>query len=365
MPNPKYYIPILKWKPAEKEALKRLSSKEKKFIVPLLQIVMPQPTIKTITKSPEEQLKEVIAIFQGQMPKIPNEVIENWGKELAFIDLNLALSPDLRAESLRVIIPMGERLGLSLVPVVNLSSDVETKKMINLLTKKYHRGLCLRLVRADFISLGVLSDKVNKFLTESDLSEKDVDILIDLKFTDVDDTSEYLRIREIAQGLPSILKWRSLIFASGAFPVDLSGFEVGDNYTPRLDWNRWLEQVSSKEIIRRPSFADYTILHPIQKESARFFSPSASIRYTLDDKWLIMRGQKGKSVQYLANARLLSQDSSFVGIFKGEGFSFGDTYIAEKGKDLKSKKTGNSKNWLTVGINHHLVCTTNQLANLP
>jgi hypothetical protein len=77
-----------------------------------------------------------------------------------------------------------------------------------------------------------------------------------------------------------------------------------------------------------------------------------------------MRGQKGKSAQYLAAAQLLSQDTKFASVFRGAAFSYGDAYIAEKGKDIQSKKTGNATNWLTVGINHHLANTVDQIANL-
>ena len=113
---------------------------------------------------------------------------------------------------------------------------------------------------------------------------------------------------------------------------------------------------------RHPSFADYTIQHPVYKESAQFFAPSASIRYTLKDEWLVMRGQRGKPRQYLANARILSEMPEYKGF--GEGFSYGDAQIKLKGADLSSKRTGNPTTWLVVGINHHLACVTSQIATL-
>jgi hypothetical protein len=136
---------------------------------------------------------------------------------------------------------------------------------------------------------------------------------------------------------------------------------LGKNNIPRSDWNVWHEQITAHAVLRKPSFGDYTIQHPIYREYTQFFSPSASIRYTLNNDWLIMRGQKGKNSQYLANAQLLSKLPEFF----GEQFSYGDAFIVEKGRDLKSKKTGNATNWLMVGINHHLTCTANQIANLP
>jgi hypothetical protein len=360
----KHYIPILKWKPAEQQALEKLNNQEKGVISPLIQLVMPQPKLPKlgeIEKSREEQLEEVATSYKIKLPKIPEEILKSWGKSPAFIDFSLIYADYLRIESLNQILSVGEGLGLSLIPVVNLSSDIEVRKATALLVKKYNHGLCLRLVPADFSNLVDLSQEIQKFLVACSLSEKDVDLLIDLKEKD----NQYLKFIDLSQKISNLNEWRTFTFASGAFPIDLTKCVLGENYIPRSDWNNWVGQINSKKLQRYPSFADYTILHPIQKESVRFFSPSASIRYTLKDQWLVMRGQKGKTVQYLANAQLLSQDQKFNGKFRGASFSFGDNYIVEKGKDLKTPKTGNATNWLTAGINCHLTCTASQIANLP
>ncbi|NKE72982.1 beta family protein [Candidatus Manganitrophus noduliformans] len=356
----KHYVPILKWKAAEQTALEKLGANEKKFISPLIQFVMPQPKRPKEgekEKTPEEQLEEVTIKFNEKLPGIPNEILSSWGSSPAFVDFSLIYTPSLRIESLKRVLTDGERLGLFLIPVVNLSSDHEFKKAASVFFKKYRRGLCLRLVHADFNIPGKLAEEIQKFLTAVNLFEKEIDLLIDLK-TGVDAPPALI---DLSRKVPNLLKWRTFTVASGAFPLDLRDCEIGENYIDRLDWENWINLINSKKLERSPSFSDYTIQHPVYKESLLFFSPSASIRYTLEDKWLVMRGQKGKSKQYLANARLLSQHSQFF----GPDFSFGDAFIFEKGKDLKSKKTGNATNWLVAGINHHLVCTISQIANLP
>lgn len=358
----KHYIPILKWKPAEQRALEELSTEEKKLITPLIQIVMPNPKMPKdgeSEKTRDEQLEEVIEGFKVKAPRIPDEIQKSWGKSPTFVDLSLVYTSSLKIEGLNQILTIGESLGLFLIPVVNLSSDIEFKNTAVTFAKKYKHGLCLRLVRADFVNMEALFQTIKEFLATYSLSENDIDLLIDLK----EGNDEYVSFIELSQQLPNLLKWRTFTFASGAFPVDLTECKLGENYRSRTDWNNWI-QLYSKTMQRSPSFGDYAILHPIYKESARFFSPSASIRYTLNDKWLIMRGQKGKTDQYLANAQLLSQDQKFKDLFRGATFSFGDAYIVEKGKDLKSKKTGNATNWLTAGINHHLAYVVSQLSNL-
>lgn len=365
MSNYKHYIPILKWKPAERVALEKLSVEEKKYVTPLIQLVMPSPKTPKKgekEKTRDEQWEEIIMSFKLKIPKVPEEILRSWGKDPIMIDLNLIYTPSLKIKGFNEILMIGESLGIFLIPVINLSSDGETIKTVSSLVKKYKRGLCLRLVRSDFIDMSKLSEALLSFIKLNSLSEKEVDLLIDLKD---DDKNEYSKFINLTQQIPSLLNWRTLIFASGAFPVDLTTCKVNEEkYITRLDWKNWTSQINSKVLQRYPSFADYTIQHPIYKESVRFFSPSASIRYTLEDSWLILRGRRGKSVYYLAYANLLSQSEKYKNVFRGASFSFGDAYVVEKGKDLKSKHPGGAKDWLTAGINHHLACTIEQISNL-
>lgn len=361
--NSKHYIPILKWKPAERQALKNLGENEKKFLTPLIQLVMPQPKLAKsgeMEKSIDEQFDEVVEAFKVKMLQVPEEILNYWGKSPIFIDVNLIYTPDLKTESIKQILEIGKELDLFLIPVINLSSDNEVKKVASELAKKYNGGLCLRLSIADFSDEQKLHKDIKELLDSYSLSEKDVDLSIDLK----DRNDKYQEIINLSQNIPNLKSWRTFIFASGAFPIDLSECVLGENDIPRRDWTSWLDQAKTNNLQRIPSFSDYATQHPIYKESVRFFTPSASIRYTLDEKWLIMRGQKGKSSQYLANAQLLSQDQKFNGLFRGAKFSFGDAYIVEKGKDLKSSKTGNATTWLTAGINHHLAYVSFQISNL-
>ena len=362
----KHYVPILKWKTAERQALKELAAqlkgKERKLITPLVRLVMPSPKAQknpAQQKTREEQLDEVVATLRTRLAVIPGEMLDAWGVDPLFVDVSMLYTPALRNESMRRILATGETLKMSLIPVVDLSSDSEVGKASCALAKQFGHGLCLRLVRAQFRSFQELIKQLDAFVAACRLPVNQIDLLVDLK---EDNHNEYLATLESAQRIPNLMSWRTFILASGAFPVDLTGCKVDQkNEIPRIDWKNWLRQRAMK-LRRHPSFADYTIQHPVYKESAQFFTPSASIRYTLKDEWLVMRGQRGKSQQYLANARILSELPEYKGF--GEGFSYGDAQIKLKGADLKSKRTGNPTTWLVVGINHHLACVTSQIATL-
>jgi len=198
--------------------------------------------------------------------------------------------------------------------------------------------------------------------------ENNIDLLIDIKYIDKEN-NHYLRYVNQSQKVQNLIKWRNLIFASGAFPEDLQGCKFGEEtFIPRSDWKSWLQYIYNKQLERAPIFADYTVRNPIYKESDQFHSPSTSIRYTIENDWMIMKGKKNQPVYYLVNANLLVEASDY---YSREDFSAGDSFISVKAKhypkyirNRKLKGTGNSADWIYAGINHHLVLTARQVANL-
>jgi len=361
----KHYVPILKWKRAEQNALCRLSEGDKRYITPLIQFVMPKPKLPG---SEEQQFQEVLGQFQAKIPDLPTQVKKCWGPTALFVDFSLLYTNPLRIECLESIMVRGRAVGLHLIPVLNLSETTDFKDAVRASVKANNSGFCVRMVQGDLADLGKLNKTLAGLVSWSGLTEAKIDILVDTK--QIEQGGAYPASVYASQKILNLTKWRTFIFASGAFPSDLSDCKLDEeNIIPRLDWKNWLEQIRAKSSLRKPSFSDYTIQHPIYQESYQFFHPTTSIRYTLDGTWLIMKGKRQKFELYLANAKLLADDDTK---FYGEAFSFGDQFIADKAKHYatyiknpKVKGTGSTEGWLTAGINHHLALTARQIAKLP
>lgn len=356
----RHYVPILKWKRAEQGALKALTEEYRKVITPLAQFVMPKD-------KPEDRLEDIVVKFEKQALQMPEKLIEVWGRTPIFVDVSLLFTTPLKVNSLNIILQEGHKLGGTFIPVIHLSDDQEIKKIVYSLTKETRSGICLRLICSDFSDLTKLNQGITNILSSSGLGERNIDLLVDIKETEENDNkcSKYL---DLSQAISNLLKWRTFTFASGSFPEDLSQCKLDEeNLIPRIDWTSWKEYVSGKTLKRKPTFADYTIRHPIYKESSQFYHPTTSIKYTLEDTWLVMKGKKQRFEMYLANAKLLSEDPRFY----KENFSYGDKYIAEKSQHYdvyaKNKKvggTGSTETWIRAGINHHLVLVAHQVAKL-
>ncbi|KAF0217048.1 MAG: hypothetical protein FD178_803 [Ignavibacteria bacterium] len=369
----KHYIPILKWKRAEQNSLKNLTDLQKNEITPLVELVMPKVNIykdkgKKIPKTQNEIFNEMISDFRDvRIPQITEEINKSWGQKSLLIDFSLLYTVQLKVESILRIFESSKLIGLDLIPVVNLNDDEEIIQTIcSIFTKQ--GASCLRLVPSDLNSIEKLNERIENFLKLHSLSESKIDLLIDIKEINELD-GNYKRLINDSQNIMNLSEWRNFIFASGAFPEELSKYNIDEsNHVPRYDWLNWLKIVSSGNLKRNPIFSDYTIRNPIYKESFQFHIPTTSIKYTFNESWLIMKGKKQRFELYLANANLLSTDA---GIFYGEEFSYGDKYIAEKGrhylnyiKNPKIKGTGSTETWLMAGINHHMACTIDQISKL-
>lgn len=354
----KHYVPILKWKRAEQGALKALGEKHKKNITPLIQFVMPR--IK-----PEEQLADIIKRFEGQLAEVSAKIMEVWGCSPIFVDVSLLYSTALKAKALDVISREGHKLGCIFIPVIHLNDDEQIKKSALAIAKETQKGLCLRLICSNFSNVTELNQGITNLLSKG-LGEKNIDLLVDIKETE-DDGNKYAKYINLSQNISGLLKWRTFTFASGSFPVDMSGCKIDEeNLIPRIDWKSWVEHIG-KKLQRKPTFSDYTIQHPIYIETTQFFPPTTSIKYALKNNWLIMKGEKQKYEKYLASAALLVKDRRFY----GENFCDGDKYIAEKAKHFSVyiknpaiKGTGSTETWLKAGINHHLSLVAHQVSIL-
>lgn len=360
----KHYIPILKWKRAEQNALALLDVKQKDQMTPLIQFVMPKLTAKeSFDKSTDQQFEEVVSKFQKKTKEVTEEILEAWGNKPIFIDVSLLYTTDLKAEAFDVILGTGKEKEMFIIPVLHLSDDA---KVVDSAKKTAH-GVCLRLVCNDLDESITLENKIKGILTSVGLEENDVDLLIDIKEIG-HDPSKFSKYFNLSKRIPNLSKWRTFTFASGAFHEDLSKCKIDEeNLISRSDWKSWLAHREDTDSVRVPSFGDYTIQYPVYKESTLFFPPTTSIKYALDDDWLILKGEKQKFELYLVNAKLLVGDPRFY----GETFSGGDKFILEKAnhfeeymKNPEVKGTGGTESWLSAGINHHLALVAHQVSSL-
>ena len=353
----RHYVPILRWKKAEQVALAQLDERDSIYITPLIELV-PDNFMRKDEKGHISKLSiaEVINRVGGQLSRC-------WGQRPFFIDLWLCsdILNQGQGQFLAMLGQYARTLRLSLIPVTRIVGDDAYQAAVRTVINMHNQGACLRLTQ-DEIKRSTLAEDINTLLSFLQLPPELVDLIVDFQVID----QSVLNFDILYKLLPSIGKWRNFIVASGAFPEDLSGLKKNDIYRlDRTDWISWRDQTMAMRAVPRISnYSDYTIQHASYSNRKGRFHYSASIRYTAENCWVIMRGEDvfrpdGPGFeQWPAQAILLCDLPEYC----KEAFSKGDMYI--KKMSLQGKQTGNMVTWLTAGINHHMTFVVRQLASL-
>jgi hypothetical protein len=351
----KHYVPVLRWKRAERIALKSMFEEDRVRLTPLIEL------------TPRDFSEQRISKLGGWHAKLADTVEQIdgcWGRAPFFLDLwhlGLDARPKSGIHPLRAIGRLAKAGRLSLIPVTGLSRTASYQSAVASVVRTTRQGVSIRLHIKD-IRRRTFQRELQSTLSKLGLHPTQVDLLVD--YQRIYDSK--LNFADLCTRLPDLHRWRTFSVISGAFPKDLTGFEKNRQHElQRLDWLTWRDQVTaSQKLPRLPTFGDYTIQHAIFSEPPVMAKFSASIRYTSDEHWVIMRGEnvfndEGPGfAQWPANAQLLCIRPEFC----GAAFCYGDEYIEDM--SLQTEKTGNAETWLRAGINHHLTFAVRQIASL-
>lgn len=350
-----YYIPILKGKQGEFRALRDLSEKTKQKFIPL--ICVPPPK-----KSLEKHLNN-----------IADKITTLWGyKRPFFLDLFALKLTERTSSGTHPLNYIFQRMKKSrlfapfAIPTTGLDRDDAYNSAVVDIISKDKRGVCIRLLEQYMIDAVELNDKLNELLEKLKISKKEANLLFDFRaicMEDVRDTAD--TAIKIINELPNISEWQTLTIAASGFPETLSEIRRDSIIKlPRAELALWqLIIAQSKRLPRIPSYGDYGIVHPNHLVlDPRRINPSAKIRYTLDEEWLVLKGQSlRKHSKKYKQYHGLSQGLVDRDEFMGASFSKGDEYIAKCADGNVS--SGNLETWIRVDTIHHLTLVSDQIAN--
>jgi hypothetical protein len=358
-----HYVPILRWKTAEVEALSKLKAPIREQVTPLLELCAVAFNL-SITRTAGRAVRH----------KLPEEII---GAKLSgianglesrpvFIDL-VHIPKGFTASDGRDlwfhILEQGVAKRLHIIPVTGFyGKGIEHQRLVALAARGFGNGACVRVFARDLQRESFEAD-LKRMLEVLQLPASEIDILVDLQ--KIQNTSS--AYQDILDELPLANQWRTLTIAAGSFPTDLSHLPANDTYElERVEWTKWRQDIvlNSDHLSRLPTYSDYTIQCPIYTEPVEYPHVSASIRYTSEDRWIVFRGEwigkKGGvgSAQYPAEAQLLVERKEYTGV----DYSFGDEFMMQKALD--GRRPGNPSQWLLAGINHHITFVCNQISTV-
>jgi len=362
-----HYVPCLRWKQGEYKAVSQLPPSSKLMLMPLIEVPefgRPEHGWDHETASKTKTIDKHLALFVKR-------VYKKWVDSPCFLDLSL-ISPDQRMENgvhpLSFIFKeLRGLLGCQAIPVTGLLRDEKYLQEIKAALAKDKNGVCLRIT-IEQAAKKTIKKEIDSLLLTLKTQSTDCDIILDLgaptNFHPLD--GFLMAVQGIVSKLPYLNDFRTFTLLGTSFPETMGSIKKEEEIIPRYEWRLYKRLINSfeKAGLRLPTFGDYAINHPkVIKQDPRILKPSATIRYTIDEGWYIVKGhfvrdeKFGKYKQY----RKLSKQILTSGYYCGPDFSWGDNYIQEcaTGKS----KTGSLSTWRQVGTNHHIMKVVQDIAS--
>jgi len=293
------------------------------------------------------------------------KIYKKWGSSPCFVDLNL-IPPAERMENgvhpIRFIFNELRAIQCIAVPVTGLLRDEEYQREIKAASVKDKKGICLRIT-IEQAAKSSFKEELDGLLSKLGIPTSDCDLVLDLgapSFVPPEGFS--MVIQAIVSKLPYLNGWRTFTIMSTSFPETMAVVKKGGEIVPRYEWKLYKMLISDlrKAKLRLPAFGDYAISHPkVLELDMRLVKPYATIRYTIDDSWYIVKGENVREHKY-EQYRELSKKVLISRYYCGSTFSWGDEYIQQC---ANGGKTGNLTMWRQVGTNHHIEKVTRDIAS--
>ena len=354
----KIYVPAMRWRQAEYQALFRLGEAVKDQIVPLISI--PDVEFDFEQRQPKKTVDGHVSPFITRYHK-------KWGQRPAWISLDEAIAKgrmDDRSHVLDYVFNGLRQRNAKAVPALPLDSDLETIVAAARIVARDGQGSAI-IVRLEDLMVYGLAAKVVTLAKDLQVELNEIDLIIDLKapnFEPYDAFATLLTAVMPRLGDPTV--FRNFVIVSTAIPETFAGISTGTDEIPRHDWLFYQTLLMNlSDGMRRPAYGDYTIVHPnFEAKDMRFITPAGKIIYATERTWATRKGAsfRDNRDQMHSHCQEIVRDPRSN--FRGEGFSSGDAYIS----DCAAEREGPSNlgRWKEVAINHHITLVAEALANL-
>jgi hypothetical protein len=348
--GPNHYVPVLKVKINEKNALQCISPTLQPQIIPFLEIVERKPE-----KDVDQHLNTAFKGLAESVRAYPR----------CFLDAQ-EIAPDGPAAATEVF-RRASNDGIVFTPVTGISRTADVAAALG------HRthGIALRLIREDF-ETGGLEAGIRTFLSRHGITPEEVDLIIDLGAVEDLIVAGVATLTEAFMAeIPNHLRWRTFTISACAFPMGMGGVDRNSHeFVNREEWIAWRNHLYARRhsLSRLPTFSDCAIQHPAGVEDFDFrrMQVSASIRYTLADNWLLIKGESTRVTRPGAQFPALATRLVYGHLrhhFTGPNHCNGCVSI--KAAADGAPGFGSAGAWRRIGTIHHISMVMQGLGSLP
>ena len=348
--GPSHYVPVLKVKRGEKKALELVALDLRAHITPLLEIVewrrsQDKPTLRS-------HLDTAFKDLANSLRRYPR----------CFLDAR-ELAPE-GSSAAEQVFTRAAGAGIPFIPVTGINRADAPAALSN-----RDRGLAIRLTRAEF-EAGDLSASLTDFMARHDIGFEDTDLILDLGPVEDMVTEGIARFATHFLGdVPYPNRWRTFTVSASAFPQSMGVVERRSHaMVARAEWLAWKHLRDGGQFVRTPTYSDCAIQHPsgVEGFDPKIMQASATVRYTLADSWLLIKGESTRRnparLQFLWLAKQLIY-GHLRDHFHGKAHCEGCASIKRAADG--QPRLGSLEVWRRIGTVHHITEVTRTLRSLP
>jgi hypothetical protein len=353
----RHYVPILKGKKGEFDALRTLSPAARARLTPVIDV----PPVRTNYRlnAPETTLEKHLARL------VAKYLTPSWERSRGiFVDVSVCAAPDACIDGvhpLTYLLSLTRAQQLRVVPALSITVDAALRKAAALAIAQDGLGVCVRINREDCLPSRPLDSNLLELVKKLGGEVRATDLILDIRDCHEDELQRCVAdVKASLLRIPRPREWRTLTFAGGAFPASLPNPPNSVEMLPRVEMTIWRALLrSARDLPRIPSFGDYGVAHPDHNEvDPRTMRMSPNIRYATDDEWIAAKGSTAKGVTVPDLCKKLVRRREY----RRASFSWGDDFIATRAKGEGGP--GNATTWRQVGTSHHITLAGEQASKM-
>ncbi len=348
------YVPALRWRMAEYQALMRLAAKAKERVVPY--ITIPEREFDFDSWQPKNTIHEHVYPFVTRYEK-------KWGDRPAWIGVHPSIVDGVMDDGRDILTYVFDGLrkfDAKAVPLIRLDAESRFQSSVAAIIGQDGQGVAIAVRLEDLMKKDAFARVVAMF-SSLRVNEDEVDLIVDLGEPNFEPYDAFsIALITALRRLGDLNRFRNFVLVGTAIPETFKGIAKGQDELPRHDW-LFFQTLLSKlpSGMRRPNYGDYTIVHPdFTPQDMRKIKSAGKIVYTTGKFWWVRKGGafRGNEGQMHEHCAVLVRS----GVFKGNDYSYGDDYIGKCA--IKKAPPSSLTRWKDVAINHHMTHVLDDLS---
>jgi len=350
------YVPVLRWRRGEYQALAHLAAAVKDRVVPF--IIIPEVEFDFETRQPKKSVHEHVDPFAKRFNA-------KWGQRPAWVGVHPGIADKPMNDGRNVLAYVFDALRVfeaRAIPTVPLDVSPPMGTSVQTIVATDGCGIAIAVRLEDLMKLDARA-RIDSLASTLGVTLNEVDLVIDLGAPNFEPYAAFAGALIAAlRRLGDLQVFRNFVLIGTAIPETLKDVAKGADQLPRHDWLFYRVLIGKMPTgMRRPNYGDFTIVHPEFKAlDMRMIKAAGKLVYTTPDAWEVRKGgsfNDNRDQMYGHCASIVAS-----GKFSGRGYSIGDDYIAKCA--VQEEGPSNQTRWKEVAINHHITHVLDDLAML-